>query len=95
MWTTSRYASAETKSAARRLASVSGSVFCSRGKKTIAELAESARRSGESAIMIVEERAGKPSFVSSIEVLPDGGWRWAQRRGFDEHAGKGKLRGEL
>jgi len=93
MWTTSRYASEGTRKAARRRASSSGSVFCARGKKTIAALAEFARRSGEDTIMVVEEKGGKPSVIASVEVLPGGGWRWAEKRGFDEHAGKGKLRG--
>jgi rRNA maturation protein Rpf1 len=88
MLTTSRYASEETRRAARSLASSSGSRFVARGKKTIAELAELARKGGDATIGIVEERGGKPAFISSMEVLARGGWRWAGRKGVDESKGK-------
>lgn len=95
MWTTSRYASEETRKFARRLASSSGSVFCARGKKTVAQLAGLARRSGEEMIFILEERAGKPFRAASARVLETGGWEWAQIIGLDElvaYASKRKLR---
>ncbi len=75
--TTSRYASEETRKAARSLAASSGARFVARGKKTIAALAEFARRAGDASVGIVEERGGKPAFISSVEVLERGGWRWA------------------
>jgi rRNA maturation protein Rpf1 len=90
LWTTSRYASAGTAATARELAASSGGAFRARGKKTIAELAGFARRQGYSGIMVIEERSGKPSSILSIEVMADGGWRWAGRSGLEDYAGKGK-----
>ncbi len=90
--TTSRYASDETRRAARALAASSGSRFVARGKKTIAELAEFARRNGDATIGVLEERGGKPAFISSMEVLGRGGWRWAGRKEVG-HESEGKDRG--
>lgn len=74
--TTSRYASEETRRAARKLAASPGSRFVARGKKTVAELAALARKEGFERVDIMEERRGKPASVSSMEILPSGKWRW-------------------
>jgi rRNA maturation protein Rpf1 len=80
MFTTSRYASGKTRELARRLAEESGEPFVSRGKRTIAGLAELARKSGEERICVIEEQDGRPSVLVTIEVDERGGWRWAGER---------------
>jgi rRNA maturation protein Rpf1 len=91
--TTSRYASQATRKAARALAASSGARFLARGKKTVASLASFARRNGHALVGIVEERGGKPAFISTMEVLAGGGWRWSGKKEVAEHEGKGKNRG--
>lgn len=77
MFTTSRYASADTKKLARRLAEENGGLFLSRGKKTIEKLVEFARKKGEDLITIIEEEGGKPAKISRISVSETGKWNWS------------------
>lgn len=77
MFTTSRYASQETRGFARKTATRRGEPFFARGKKTITELAAVARRLGEKNIFIVEERDGKPAEIVKIAISETGLWRWA------------------
>jgi len=77
MYTTSRYASGETRKFARRLATRNREAYVARGKKTIAELAALARKTGEGSVVVVEERGGKPAVLSTIRVDELGGWKWA------------------
>lgn len=83
MYTTSRYASAATRSAARALAEKAGEPYAARGKKTIAQLADHARRSGEELVRIVEERDGRAASVAEIRVDEKGGWSWLGERILD------------
>lgn len=76
MYTTSRYASGETRGLARKLATRNSEPYVARGKRTIAGLAAMARKAGESAITVVEERDGRPALLSRVEVDELGRWRW-------------------
>lgn len=80
IYTTSRYASALTRRFASELAESESSAYLARGKKTIREIAESARRRGEETVFIVEEREGRPEKVAEIRVLETGLWKWAGER---------------
>lgn len=77
MFTTSRYASAETRGLAQKLALERGELFLSRGKRTVAEIAEFARKNGEALVSIVEEDNGKPARICRIKVDELGGWAWS------------------
>ena len=77
MYTTSRYASADTRGFARRLATRNREPYVARGKKTIAQLAAMARKIGEECVIVVEERGGKPAILSAIKVDELGKWKWA------------------
>lgn len=77
MFTTSRYASKETRTLGRKMAGEKGERFLARGKKTVAQLVSAARRLGEKRIFVVEEKDGKPAGVAAIEVSETGGWKWA------------------
>jgi rRNA maturation protein Rpf1 len=83
MFTTSRYASSETRGLAKRIAQSRGERYAARGKKTIACLAAEARRLGEAGISVIEERAGRAAIVALIEVDERGGWRWAGEKPFN------------
>jgi len=87
IWTTSRYASLETKKKAQMLADRNGSPYVARGKKTIDGIAGFARRSGFDRIMLLEESAGHPSLIRTIEIFPDGGWKWAGIMKIEEYEG--------
>jgi rRNA maturation protein Rpf1 len=76
MFTTSRYASKETRKFAKELAKSSDSIYTSRGKKQIDALVEFARKKGEHRICVVLEKNKKPSRINFIEVKPDGRWIW-------------------
>ncbi len=80
MFTTSRYASVETRRAAKALAESAGEPFVARGKKTIDQLAGLARRMGQSGISVVEERGGKPAVIATIRVDERGRWAWDTER---------------
>jgi len=58
------------------MAKESGEQYIPRGKKTIQALADEARRSGESCLRIVEEKAKKPAHVAVIRIDETGQWRW-------------------
>jgi len=81
MYTTSRYASGETRGFARRLATRNRETYVARGKKTIAELAAMARECGQESVIVVEERGGKPTILSKISVDELGRWKWAEESG--------------
>ena len=83
MITTSRYASKKTREFARK----AGTFYVSRGKKTIDDIAEYARRKGESEVVIVEEKNGVPEYLSVIEVSETGKWRWGKRTKVNEYEG--------
>jgi len=87
MITTSRYASGETRKAARRIAGKLGIPYISRGKKTIESIVEQARKKGESEVLVVEEEKGIPSAVSAIEVNELGGWKWTWKKKVSEYEG--------
>jgi len=76
MFTTSRYASAETRRMAMALARDQGSVYVARGKRTVVQLASLARRLGEDIIHVIEEKAGKPHLLATISVSANGAWKW-------------------
>jgi rRNA maturation protein Rpf1 len=76
MFTTSRYAGEETRRKAQALAQSAGEPFVSRGKRTIAQLAALARKTGQERISILEERGKKPGAMAVIAVSETGGWRW-------------------
>ena len=80
MYTTSRYASLETRKFASRLAKDEATIYAARGKKTIGQMAEYARRNGHEDIFVVEERGGKPAKIARIRVLETGAWEWAGER---------------
>lgn len=79
MITTSRYASDKTRKIAKKLSGKLGTFFASRGKKTIEELVEYARKKGETELMVVEENEGTAAYVSTIEISETGKWTWKKR----------------
>jgi rRNA maturation protein Rpf1 len=83
MITTSRYASAETRGLAKALAESCKERYVARGKKTIAHLADEARRLGESAISVIEERGGKAAVIAVITVDERGRWQWSEEKPFN------------
>jgi len=86
MFTTSRYASAETRGIARKMASDSGEPFVARGKRTVEQLVSLARRDGEGSITIIEEKGGKPATIASIAIDEMGRWRWAGEKAIKARA---------
>ena len=74
--TTSRYPSGETRKKARELATENTERYLARGKKTIRQLAEWARRNGEEIITILEERNNMPDKIVKIKVSEMGKWAW-------------------
>ncbi|MFH1393455.1 MAG: hypothetical protein ABII71_02465 [Candidatus Micrarchaeota archaeon] len=80
MYTTSRYASLETRRLARRLSGDNGEIYLSRGKKTVRDLVLLARRRGEESISIIGEKGKIPSTLSRLEVLGTGGWKWKGKK---------------
>ncbi len=80
MFTTSRYASKDTRALARRMASESREPYVARGKKTIEELSALARRSGEAEVRLVTESGGAAASISLISVDETGGWAWKEER---------------
>lgn len=85
MITTSRYASVNTRKLARSMAMKKHTIYVARGKKTIDQLAEQARRKGESEVAIIEEKKGAADSVSLIEVRETGEWRWVGKTGVKEY----------
>ncbi len=80
MFTTSRYATRETRALARLMASESSQEYVSRGKKTIEGLSALARRRGESTISVVAESGRAASILAVISVDERGGWSWKEER---------------
>ncbi len=80
MFTTSRYASRETRSLARKLAAEAGERYFARGKKTVSALADFARKAGEERVTIVEESSGKPARIAVLLVRELGDWSWGEER---------------
>lgn len=80
MFTTSRYASKKTKDLALKMAKENKERFISRGKHTIAQLVELARRNGEEKIFVIEERKKQPAVIVTIEVSELGEWRWVEEK---------------
>jgi rRNA maturation protein Rpf1 len=76
MFTTSRYAGRETRRGAQKMAAEAGEPYVARGKRTIADIAALARKTGESRVSVVEERGGKPGSVAVIIVSETGKWSW-------------------
>lgn len=80
MYTTARYASAETRLFARKAAAGKGEPYVSRGKKTIEQLAMLARKKGEGIIIIIGEHGKNPATLSCLEITKKGGWKWKEKR---------------
>lgn len=76
MITTSRYASKETKTEAKKLSKINSQKYVARGKKTVEELVDLARRIGEESIQILEEHEKQPKKISIIKVDELGRWKW-------------------
>lgn len=80
MITTSRYASAQTRAFARGMARECGEAYVARGKKTIAQLATSARKAGEGQVGIIEEKDGRAALIAFLRVDELGRWAWGEER---------------
>ena len=72
MYTTSRYSSVKTRELAKALAKENNEIYVARGKKTIEQLVEFARKKGEERIIVVDDNE-KPA---TIEVDELGRWKW-------------------
>jgi rRNA maturation protein Rpf1 len=70
----------ETRSLARRMAAETSERYVARGKKTIEQLSELARKEGEESITVIEERGGKAALAAVIRVDERGRWSWAEER---------------
>lgn len=90
MWTTTRYASKDTRDKAESLAHLTKSKYFARGKRTIAQLVDFARQMGFERIRIVGESSGKPSWIKFLEVLPAGNWQWLETKELDVYESKSK-----
>jgi rRNA maturation protein Rpf1 len=90
MFTTSRYASNETKILAKAMAQEAGAGYIARGKKTVDSLAQEARRQGDAEICIIEERKGRPAKVARITVDEAGKWSWSKESPVPIKDAKGK-----
>ena len=64
-------------------------LFISRGKHTIAQLADIARREGEEHISIIEEQGKRPAVLVMITVSETGEWKWAGERPIDKDKNAG------
>ncbi|MFH1785728.1 MAG: hypothetical protein ABH842_04840 [Candidatus Micrarchaeota archaeon] len=71
MYTTSRYASIETREIAKKLAKENNELYVARGKKTIEQLVAFARRKGEEKINVVDGNG-----PVTIEIDELGRWKW-------------------
>ncbi len=87
MITTSRYSSEKTRRLAKSIAARLETFYVSRGKKSIDDIVDYARRKGESEIIVVEEEKGVPAFVAVIEVSETGAWKWVKRTGLSDYEG--------
>ncbi|MBU0532521.1 hypothetical protein KKB44_03440 [Candidatus Micrarchaeota archaeon] len=75
MFTTGRYASKKSRDLARRLAKEKKESYISRGKHTIAQLTEMARKKGEENLHIIEERKKEPVKLALIKIT-ETKWQW-------------------
>ena len=91
IWSTCRYASTQTREAAKTLAKSSGSMYVSRGKKTLLELTRLARRKGMETIYLVFQQKELPFWVYPVIVQPSGNFRWGNKMQIDEYVKQGKL----
>lgn len=80
MYTTSRYASKDTRALAAAMAGGCGERYVARGKKTIEGLARDARKSGDATVSIIEERKGAAACIAVIAVDELGRWRFKEER---------------
>ena len=76
MYTTSRYASMKTRELAKKLAEENKEIYMARGKKTIDQLAQFARKKGEHKITILEDQETKPK-IATITIDELGQWKWS------------------
>jgi len=76
MFTTSRYASLQTRKYAKGIAKEKDESYFNRGKHTISELVEKARKMGEEYIHIIEEKDKKPAVISTLIINEIGEWKW-------------------
>ena len=54
--------------------------YIARGKKTVNQLAEFARKNGEEKISIIEEKEKKPHHLAIIRITELGSWTWEEER---------------
>lgn len=80
LFTTSRYASKETVAFAKTKGE-----YLNRGKKTVDDLVNYARKKGEESIVLIEEKDKKPFLMVFIEVSEDGKWKWTKKVQIDEN----------
>lgn len=76
MFTTSRYSSTKTRELAKKLASESKEIYVARGKKTIDQLVQLARKKGDEKITVLEEQENKPTTSAVILIDELGRWKW-------------------
>ncbi|MFH1520557.1 MAG: hypothetical protein ABID61_02850 [Candidatus Micrarchaeota archaeon] len=74
MYTTSRYSSIKTRELAKKLANENNEIYVARGKKTIDQLVQLARKKGEERITVLDEN--NPTTFAIIEVDELGNWKW-------------------
>lgn len=74
MYTTSRYAPVKTREVAKKLAKDNNELYIARGKKTIEQLVEFARKKGEEKINVVEGNE-----TATIEIDELGRWKWVSK----------------
>lgn len=80
LFTTSRYASEETRNIAKKLARRQKEKYVARGKKTIDEVVAAARKNGDERITVVEEKGSKPYRIAVLAVDELGNWSWVEER---------------
>ena len=93
MYTTSRYASADTRGFARRLATRNREPYVARGKKTVQQLVDYAWKKGNNKLLVIEEKKDEAAIASAIAIDQWGKWCWAEQT--DIHEIKGKVRNRV
>lgn len=73
MFTTSRYSSTKTRELAKKLAIENKEIYVARGKKTIDQLVQLARKKGEEKIAVLEDNSTKIAIITIDEL---GRWKW-------------------
>lgn len=76
MYTTSRYSSTKTRELAKKLASENNEIYVARGKKTIDQMVQLARKKGEEKITVLEEQDNKSTTSAVIVIDELGRWKW-------------------